>query len=555
MKRIIITAAIISLSFLPIISQNVDLTNELRAELQNTLFGRLPNSHGLSAAISFPDGNIWTGVRGYSHGDYMIDSTTLFTAGSLSKHLVGPMVVSLSEHGYFNLDDSIYHWVPKINNIDSTITLRQLLTHTSGLPWNIPWPETLGSNPDSIYQPYDILQRIGTPAFEPGTSVSYSNLAYNLLCLVVDSACHQPIEKVLRDQVLNPFNLDHTFFWPFEDYQGQVAHQWDGNTDETRYFNPTTMSWGKGAGNLLSTPYDAVKWSRVLMTGGYLNEENTMDIKTPQTDPFMMGPGYFPRFSYGTMISEDVEVRHSDPISLVGHSGQAFFSISQTAYIPETDISIAVFCNDASAVGNMIFHLYETLLSGKANVDILVDQQQEFNITSGYSQGEIVDTIEINMDEYDYSEVKFKVSNLGPLGDKAFSLDEESGILRVKDAELLQGRDYLLFYFQTYPIDSMWYLVETGKVVINIQQEDNIRTKMHHMFSIYPNPSTSLLTIKTDNPDCYSLEIHSLNGQLIYKEEMEGNSKQIDMSPFSKGVYFITIRSKEGVRTEKVVKY
>ena len=74
-------------------------------------------------------------------------------------------------------------------------------------------------------------------------------------------------------------------------------------------------------------------------------------------------------------------------------------------------------------------------------------------------------------------------------------------------------------------------------------------------FSIYPNPTNSLLTIETDNPDCYSIDIHSLNGQLIYKEEIEGNSKQIDITPFSKGIYFITLRSDAWVRTEKVIKY
>jgi hypothetical protein len=72
--------------------------------------------------------------------------------------------------------------------------------------------------------------------------------------------------------------------------------------------------------------------------------------------------------------------------------------------------------------------------------------------------------------------------------------------------------------------------------------------------SVYPNPTNNILNIETENNDCYSLEIHSLNGQLIYKEEMEGNSKQIDLSTISKGIYFITVRSNEGVSTKKVVK-
>ncbi|MCF8378963.1 MAG: leucine-rich repeat protein [Bacteroidales bacterium] len=71
---------------------------------------------------------------------------------------------------------------------------------------------------------------------------------------------------------------------------------------------------------------------------------------------------------------------------------------------------------------------------------------------------------------------------------------------------------------------------------------------------LYPNPTYNFINFETDNPDCYSFEIHSLNGQLIYREEIEGTTKQIDMTPFSKGVYFISVRSKEYVRTEKVIK-
>jgi len=71
---------------------------------------------------------------------------------------------------------------------------------------------------------------------------------------------------------------------------------------------------------------------------------------------------------------------------------------------------------------------------------------------------------------------------------------------------------------------------------------------------IYPNPTTSILTIEIGQPELHSIEINSLNGQLIYKSDMVSTTHQIDISSFSKGVYFVTIRSKEFVRTEKIVK-
>ena len=71
---------------------------------------------------------------------------------------------------------------------------------------------------------------------------------------------------------------------------------------------------------------------------------------------------------------------------------------------------------------------------------------------------------------------------------------------------------------------------------------------------IYPNPTDGTLTIETDNPEQNTIEIHSLNGQLIYSSKMEGTSQQIDLSSFQKGVYFITVRSRDYVRTEKIIK-
>ena len=72
--------------------------------------------------------------------------------------------------------------------------------------------------------------------------------------------------------------------------------------------------------------------------------------------------------------------------------------------------------------------------------------------------------------------------------------------------------------------------------------------------SIYPNPTNGLLTIETTNPKPHTIEIHSLNGQLLYRTKLERPTLQIDLSSFQKGLYFITVRSRDYVRTEKIIK-
>jgi len=83
----------------------------------------------------------------------------------------------------------------------------------------------------------------------------------------------------------------------------------------------------------------------------------------------------------------------------------------------------------------------------------------------------------------------------------------------------------------------------------------DIATNEEGDFRIFPNPTNTLLNIETGIPDLHKIEITSQKGQLLYsKKMMEGTTHQIDLSSFEKGVYFITIRSKDLVTTRKIIK-
>ena len=95
---------------------------------------------------------------------------------------------------------------------------------------------------------------------------------------------------------------------------------------------------------------------------------------------------------------------------------------------------------------------------------------------------------------------------------------------------------------------------ETVEVTINVLGVWTERKKMDDLVELFPNPTTTTLMIKTHNSGQYSIEISSLNGQLILSKEMEGTNHQLDLSSLQKGIYFITIRSKDFVTTRKIIK-
>jgi len=86
----------------------------------------------------------------------------------------------------------------------------------------------------------------------------------------------------------------------------------------------------------------------------------------------------------------------------------------------------------------------------------------------------------------------------------------------------------------------------------------NLKTSIiesnYSKFEVYPNPANDLVTVKTMVFGLYSIEISSLNGQIVHSSNFSGTSHQLDLSSFQKGAYFITIRSKDFVTTRKIVK-
>jgi ligand-binding sensor domain-containing protein len=100
----------------------------------------------------------------------------------------------------------------------------------------------------------------------------------------------------------------------------------------------------------------------------------------------------------------------------------------------------------------------------------------------------------------------------------------------------------------------IWFGTMGGVSKLSEQETSVKEGEIFSSIKIYPNPTNAFLTIETEYSDQYSVEITSLNGQLILDRITEGPTHQIDLSSFQKGVYFITIRSKDIVTTKKIIK-
>jgi D-alanyl-D-alanine carboxypeptidase len=117
------------------ISCSGDKNLPLDQKLQKVLDDRIKKykTNGVSAAVIFSDDKKWVGTSGISHDTVSIRPEMVFAVGSITKNFVAALTLKLAEQGILSLNDPISKWLPDYPHIDSEITIRQLLNHTSGI--------------------------------------------------------------------------------------------------------------------------------------------------------------------------------------------------------------------------------------------------------------------------------------------------------------------------------------------------------------------------------------------------------------------------------------
>ena len=129
------------------------------------------NVKGVSASIIYPDWSVWNGVSGISYDTVSIEPDMLFAIGSITKNFVAALTLKLVEQGKLSLQDPLSKWLPEYQHVNSNITIRQLLNHTSGIYmfWSNQkiWDD-LKKDRDKIFTPEEVLSYIKEPYFEPG---------------------------------------------------------------------------------------------------------------------------------------------------------------------------------------------------------------------------------------------------------------------------------------------------------------------------------------------------------------------------------------------------
>jgi D-alanyl-D-alanine carboxypeptidase len=324
------------------------LDERIRDALNDRL--RQYNVHGASVAIVLPDGTVQRICAGFSHDSVAMAPHMLFAVGSITKNLVATLILQLAEEGLLSLDDPLHRWLPSIAHIDSSITIRQMLGHTSGIFmfWeNQKLWDDLVKYRDSIFTPEIVLTYLKEPHFAPGKGFRYSNTNYLLLAIIATRATHSTLSAELRKRFWDPLGLKNTYLSMEEEIpQDHLAHVWGDNFEKDGSFRDITFlprasheSITYGSAGVFATAEDLAVWCKSLFGGTILKAaslKQMLDFNPAAASSWCegYGLGVF-LFKKGVTNGERV----------YGHGGGNIGTSAYMAYLPEFQASIVVMIN------------------------------------------------------------------------------------------------------------------------------------------------------------------------------------------------------------------
>ena len=328
-----------------------------------------PDSPGCALGV-VRDGN-FIYKRGYGQASLELGvpltPESVFYMGSVSKQFTAASVVLAAEQGFLSLDDDVRKYIPELPSYGETITLREMLHHTSGLRDIFSLLSLAGRDAEDIHPTKELLDLVVRQKglnFKPGDEFLYSNTNYFLMSVVMRRATGKPLSEFAEENIFKPLGMTHTRFYDDRSLvvPGRVLAYlprpgggfrvgWSTNFDKI------------GDGGLMSTVDDLLLWDRnfyenKLGKGTLLKELETQGV---------LNNGKQIEYALG------LDVARYRGLPTIEHGGALFGYRTELLRFPEQKFSVICLCNlgsirpDALAMQVADLYLASQLSPERAN--------------------------------------------------------------------------------------------------------------------------------------------------------------------------------------------
>jgi CubicO group peptidase (beta-lactamase class C family) len=284
---------------------------------------------------------------------------TIFEAGSVSKQFTAAAIMLLAEQGRLSLDDDVRKHVPELPDYGPTITIRHMMTHTSGLrDWGsvagiTGWGR--GARTHTHDHVVDILSRQRGLNFTPGDEYSYSNSGYNLMAVIVDRVSGMSFADFSKRYIFEPLGMKDTQ-WR-DDYTRIVpgrssAYALRGG----RWVIDRPIENVHGNGGLLTTVADLLTWNQALADGRLGGPSFTDAMLRRQ----VLNNGQQITYAAGLMVGQ------YNGVPQISHTGSTAGYRAFLARYPDQRVDVAVLCNASNVNPGGVGHLVADVFLGDA---------------------------------------------------------------------------------------------------------------------------------------------------------------------------------------------
>ena len=352
-------------------SKEKKLVSELIVLQKKNAIDSLVNSHYTSgmfsgAVLIAENGNvIYHQQFGYTKLDSseLISENTVFEIASLSKQFTAFLIMLLEEEEQIDYDDKIIKYFPKLKY--NNITIRHLLTHTSGLSEKkfFQWARQ-NMPPSKIYHNEFILEYLINEqpdlAFEPGEKWEYSNLGYFLLPLLIKQKTGKHYIQVLKERIIEPLGLKNTGIYAQDHKGSQMENYAFGkvlNPQDSTFISSYGMAWSDsiyGGVGILSNTEDLFKWERSLHSYDLLDSASLSEAFIPYQLSSDRSSGY----GFGWFISEELGKKRLD------HYGIWPGYESSLVRFPDEDKTIIILTNQSPSAKDLLIEKISEILFG-----------------------------------------------------------------------------------------------------------------------------------------------------------------------------------------------
>ncbi|MEP3575580.1 MAG: serine hydrolase domain-containing protein, partial [Ekhidna sp.] len=229
------------------------------------IFSHYNNKNYPGAAVGVVKNGEIVYEKGYglANAEYNIpiSPSTVFHIASVSKQFAAFALVHLHYQGELSLDDNIIKYIPELQ-IPQNITIRQMLTHTSGLRDQWILLALAGWRMDDVItqnQLLNIIYRQKELNFHPGERYSYSNTNYTLAAEIIERVSGKDLRQWTIENIFDPLGMNSTFFYnDHEELVRNRAYSYDDRSGELKKSNLNFANMG--ATSLFTTVHDFSKW-------------------------------------------------------------------------------------------------------------------------------------------------------------------------------------------------------------------------------------------------------------------------------------------------------